>query len=93
MPSTSPDILDLMDKWFPETRRGKHCSLDFAAIQFLEARGWTFPKGLCVPPVPSHRGTPYELKCILYLCEEWDFAWKGMWGWDHEAFVKRELEK
>ncbi len=45
--------------------------------EVLEARGWTFPGGLCVPPVPSHQPSQYEFACIGFLCDEWDHAYLG----------------
>lgn len=88
MPSTSDDMRALMKKWF-----NNDGSSDTEPLCFLFDRGWTDRAGLLTPPVPSHRASPYELKCVLFLCEEWDYAYEGMWGWDHETFVRQELEK
>lgn len=91
MPSTSQAVHDLMKKWFPEIE--DLYGLDGAAFRFLEVRGWTDKAGLLIPPTPSHRCSIYELQCIRYLCEEWDYAWEGMWGWNVDEFIARELEK
>ena len=87
MPQTSDEMQALMKKWFgdPIDPTGPH--------KFLLDRGWKDEAGMLRPPVPSHRASPYELKCVLFLIEEWDFGWEGMWGWNHEEFVKGELEK
>lgn len=81
MPSTTDEMRALMKKWF-----GDPVS-DAGPLNFLLSRGWTDKAGLLEPPVPSHRASPYELKCVLFLIEEWDYGWNGMWGWNHEEFI------
>lgn len=62
----------LMGKWFGDEID------DAGPTRFLDARGWTFPGGMCTPPVSSYHPSQYELACVGFLCDEWDYAYEGM---------------
>jgi hypothetical protein len=71
MPTASDEQRKLMQKWFGE-------EIDTTGpLTFLLDRGWTDNAGLLVPPVPSHHPSDYELECIYYLVDEWDFGYCG----------------
>lgn len=71
MPSASDEQRELMQKWFGE-------DIDTTGpLNFLLERGWTDRAGLLFPPVPSHQPSQYEMACVWYLCDEWDFAYNG----------------
>lgn len=67
MPSASDAQHQIMKEWFgsevgeEEPRR------------FLAARGWTEQAGMYSPPVPSHNPSIYEVECLLFLRDEWDY--------------------
>ncbi len=71
MPQASDELRAAMCRWF-----GDEVS-DSGPLLFLVARGWTFPGGMCVPPVPAHQPSQYEMACIAFLCDEWDHAYMG----------------
>lgn len=71
MPQASDEYRALMARWFGDEVD------DAGPLCFLEARGWTFPGGMCVPPVPAHQPSQYEFACIVFLCDEWDYAFEG----------------
>jgi hypothetical protein len=61
-----------MEQWFGDP-------IDEAGpFLFLMARGWSFPGGLCVPPVPHYNPSWYELECVWFLCDEWDYGYEGV---------------
>lgn len=72
MPQASDELRHLMGQWFGDEIN------DQGPLRFLEARGWTFPRGLCVPPVSSYNPTQYELAVVQFLCDEWDFGYNGV---------------
>lgn len=71
MPQAADEDRALMGKWF-----GDEIS-DSGPLDFLMARGWTFPGGLCVPPVPCYQPSQYEWACVAFLCDEWDYGYDG----------------
>ncbi len=71
MPTASDEQRHLMWMWF-----GDEVS-DVGPLTFLSARGWTFPGGMCQPPVPAHNPSAYELECVYFLCDEWDYGYHG----------------
>ena len=70
MPSASPEQHTIMEKWFGDPIG------DTGPIEFLKSHGfkllkdWTWEK-----PTPGHTISCYELECINFLCDEWDFGW------------------
>lgn len=71
MPESMPQQRALMNQWFGNPVDDK------GPWEFLMARGWTDKAGLIVPPVSAHNPSPYELECIWFLCDEWDYAYEG----------------
>lgn len=71
MPQATDEQREIMKQWF-----GSEVD-DSGALRFLEARGWTFPGGICEPPVPAHNPSAYELECVYFLCDEWDYGYHG----------------
>jgi len=71
MPSASDAYHNLMERWFGDPID------DGPPYRFLAARGWQDNAGLLVPPVPSHQPSQYELACVMFLCDEWDYAYEG----------------
>lgn len=71
MPQASEAYRALMNKWFDDP-----ISLE-GPEEFLRARGWTFPGGVCTPPTPAHQPSAYEYACICFLCHEWDYGYGG----------------
>lgn len=71
MPQASDKQRAQMLRWF-----GDEVS-DAGPLAFLEARGWTFPGGLCVPPVSWYTPNYYEFTCIEFLCDEWDYGYEN----------------
>lgn len=69
MPSCSQELHDLMVKWFGEDDH------DYHASQFLHARGWTEKAGVWSKPTSAYMPSLYEVNCLLYLRDEWDFDW------------------
>lgn len=68
MPSSSPAQHSLMTKWFGSFD-------DRGPYQFLRARGWTEKAGMFTKPTPSHTTSAYELECLKFLRDEWDYDW------------------
>ena len=68
MPQASDAQRDLMAQWF-----GDPVS-DGGPLDFLMARGWSCRGGMFRPPVPYYRPSIYELECVDFLCDEWDYG-------------------
>ena len=71
MPQATDEQRELMQQWFGDEID------DSGPSNFLAERGWTFPGGICTPPVPSHQPSQYELECVYFLCDEWDYGYHG----------------
>lgn len=73
MPQASDEQRDLMAKWFPvDNEAGVD---DWQPIQFLQARGWAEKAGMWSKPSPSYNPSYYEVQCLLFLRDEWDYDW------------------
>jgi hypothetical protein len=71
MPQASNELRSLMLKWFG------HEVSDYGPSLFLRARGWMDRGGIIEPPTPAHEPSLYELACIQFLCDEWDYGYRG----------------
>lgn len=72
MPSADPELTDQIAEWF-----GPY-DLDSSCIRFLESHGWVLARsGMWSLPVSGHRPSCYEMKCLWYLCDEWDYGYGG----------------
>lgn len=66
MPSASPQLRNLINKWFN--------SIDTEQpLDFLFNHGYTEKSGIIYPPVKYHSVTREEYACIRFLIDEWDF--------------------
>lgn len=74
MPQALDEQRELMRKWFGDPID------DSGPLNFLIARGWTDQGGMLSPPVSAHSPSVYELHCIWFLCDEWDYGYAGRWG-------------
>ena len=69
MPTATPELRDLMEKWF-----GDPIS-EYGPMGFLQSRGYKLTKQWCwEPPVPSHSVSFEESQCLWFLITEWDFG-------------------
>lgn len=66
MPSSSDAQRQLMHTWFGD------CDT-IGPMQFLFARGWTEEAGMYTKPTPTYNPSVYEVECLLFLRDEWDF--------------------
>jgi hypothetical protein len=72
MPQASRASQELMNRWFG------HPVADYGPMKFLQMRGWIFTRGgMIEPPVSAHNPSVYELACIDFLCDEWDYGYRG----------------
>lgn len=69
MPQATGDFRALMNKWFgdPISEQGP--------MQHLFSRGFTEANGLWYKPTPSYTPSVYDVACLLFLRDEWDFDW------------------
>jgi len=68
MPQASDENRELMNKWFNSIE-------DYHPVKFLKSHGFILTnKWQWIPPVPYHSISCYELSCILFLIDEWDFG-------------------
>ncbi len=66
MPQASDAQRAVMEKWFG--------SIDDAGpTDFLLARGWSQHAGVWSKPTPNHNPSAYEIECLLFLRDEWDY--------------------
>jgi hypothetical protein len=73
MPSTTLERRELIYKWFGEDAD------DYEVMRFLRTRGFEEVfNGVIRPPVPHHNISKDEWECIMYLIEEWDFAFENI---------------
>lgn len=72
MPQASDEDREKMVRYF-----GGPGGDDTPVLKWLSEVGWTFPKGICTRPSPNHIPTPQELECVYFLCDEWDYGYKG----------------
>lgn len=68
MPQASDELQDLMKKWFDSI-------MDDQPRAFLLSHGFTEARGFIRPPVPSHSLSHEEYCCLLFLHDEWDYAY------------------
>jgi hypothetical protein len=69
MPQASDEDRAQMQQWFGDgiDDHGPHA--------YLESHGWTLLRGwLWQPPVPYHSVSCYELACVMFLINEWDYG-------------------
>ena len=70
MPTASNESRSIMKKWFGD-------EIDESGpYNFLRSHGFTEKGGLLIKPTPSYTVSEYELECIIFLCDEWDFAFE-----------------
>ena len=68
MPQAADDQRALMNQWFG--------SIDcIGPIDFLLARGWTEKGGMWSKPTPAYDPSIYEVECVKFLRDEWDYDW------------------
>lgn len=67
MPSCSDSQAALMRAWF-----GSDVG-DYEPSRFLLARGWTEREGMWYKPTSAYTPSIYEVECLLYLRDEWDY--------------------
>lgn len=73
MPTASDESRALMAKWFGK-HNDEYAGLhDGPPMEFLFARGWTEERGMWSKPTPSHNPSIYEVACLLFLRDEWDY--------------------
>lgn len=69
MPQASDRQRALMEKWF-----GDPIS-DEGPINFLQSHGYILRRDWHWElPTPSHSCSCYEMECIMFLADEWDFG-------------------
>lgn len=74
MPTASDYQRALMAKWFPSTDPDNSSGVnDGPPYAFLIARGWTEKSGLWSKPTSFHNPSMYEVECLLFLRDEWDY--------------------
>lgn len=71
MPQATDEQRALMERWFGDPID------DGGPYRFLMARGYTEKAGWLFKPTPSHTVSLEEGACIDFLCDEWDFGWRG----------------
>lgn len=81
MPSASDELNDLMAKWFPAH---EVFASDHGPIQFLLSHGWTEQAGMWFKPVSAYNPSIYEVMCLKFLRDEWDYDW-------HEPLFQEDL--
>lgn len=68
VPTATDYHRNLMEKWFND-------SIDLRGpLSFLKSHGYTEYAGMIVKPTLTHNISRDEWKCIVFLCDEWDFA-------------------
>lgn len=81
MPTASNEQHAKMRLWFGEPEHD--CiGTDHAPLEFLKSHGWVLTHDwLWVPPTPAYAASCYEIECIIFLVDEWDFGWikDGAW--------------
>ena len=78
MPQASDVRRARMAQWFPTGRDGcinRSGTDDGAPARFLLARGWTEEAGMWSKPTQSYNPSIYEVECLLFLRDEWDYDW------------------
>lgn len=81
MPTSSDQQRALMAKWFPTfdgpdgpTTPNDSGIADGPPIRFLIRRGWDLDNGgMWSKPTPSYNPSIYEIECLLFLRDEWDY--------------------
>lgn len=74
MPTSSDEQRARMAKWFPHVDENMSGTDDAPPSRFLLARGWTLDRGgMWSKPTPSHNPSVYEVECLLFLRDEWDY--------------------
>ena len=69
MPQASEQDRDQMEKWFGDAVDSR------GPAAFLESHGWKLTEGWeWKPPTPYHSVSCYELACIRFLIDEWDYG-------------------
>ena len=71
MPTALDTQREFMHRWFGDY------VCDRGPLEFLRARGWTDSGGILTPPVSAHNPSVYELECVYFLCDEWDYGYRG----------------
>jgi hypothetical protein len=51
--------------------------MDGKAMRHLSLAGFTFPKGGIIRAPEGYTPTDDDYSAIDYLCQEWDYGWKG----------------
>lgn len=72
MPQATDEQRDQMKQWF-----GDEVS-DAGAIELLLSHGFTESRGMWAKPTSAHTVSCYELECLNFLCDEWDYAYEEM---------------
>lgn len=69
MPQASDEDRNVMRRWFGSIS-------DDGPAKFLLARGWTEKAGMWSKPTSFYSPSIYEVKCLVFLRDEWDYNWK-----------------
>lgn len=72
MPSATSELQDQMEQWFGDPIDNS------GPLTLLLSHGWYDINGYLCPPVLSHTVSEIEATCIDFLCQEWDFAYRGV---------------
>lgn len=71
MPQASDKQRELMSSWFGDF-------MDQGPYNFLIAHGYTCDRdGMWSKPTSSHNPSIYEVECLKFLRDEWDYDWHG----------------
>lgn len=80
MPQASDEQRALMAKWFPVYVDGPYGVTandsgiaDGPPAHFLLIRGWIEINGMWHKPTPAHSPSIYEVECLRFLRDEWDY--------------------
>lgn len=71
MPQASDDQRNLMGKWF------KDRISDDGPYRFLRSHGFTEQGGMLFPPTSDYTISCYEMHCLQFLHDEWDYDFIG----------------
>lgn len=71
MPQASDEQRALMQAWFNDSIS------DGPPTEFLRARGWIEVGGMWEKPTSSHSTSAYEIECLKFLRDEWDYGFQS----------------
>lgn len=70
MPTASDELRDKMEKYFGDPID------DSGPYKYILSRGYTDTAGLLRRPSLDYAITDLEWDCIMFLCDEWDYAYE-----------------